>query len=341
MSAELEELQAAPLEHYRLSTLPILLLNVHENCNCRCVMCDIWKRPRGSELDLTSLARHRDSVKALNVQQVVLTGGEPLLHSNFELLCEFFKSCNVRITLLTTGLLLAKRAKVVAKGVDEIIISLDGPKAVHDGIRRVSRAYDLIRSGITVVRRYKPAMPIQARSTVQRVNFLFLRETVKAAKSIGFDSISFLAADVSSTAFNRELVWPVARQNEVALSRAEVNGLEREVALLLEECADEIAQRFIVESPDKLRRIVRRFREHLGEQAPEAPICNAPWVSAVMEVDGTVRPCFFHAPIGSASNKSLGDAINSPIAQQFRRTLDVARNPICKQCVCSLNYKGA
>jgi len=324
----------------KLESLPILLLNVHENCNCRCLMCDIWKRPSGSELEIEGLSRHRDSLRALQVKQAVLTGGEPLLHSRFEALCEFLKSCDLRITLLTTGLLLAKRAECVAKWVDDVIISLDGPPAVHDGIRRVSRGFDLIGIGIAAIRQHRPEMQIQARSTVQRSNFLYLRETVAAAKRLGFDSISFLATDVSSHAFNRELVWPGERQNQVALARTEITALEEETELLVEQYGDEIKERYIVESPEKLRRIARRFREHLGERTPEAPVCNAPWVSVVMEVDGSIRPCFFHRKIGSVETSTLDEAINSAEAQQFRRTLDVARDPTCQRCVCSLNYSG-
>lgn len=328
-------------ESSELRSLPILLLNVHENCNCRCLMCDIWKRPAGSELDVEKFSRHRDSLRALGVHQVVLTGGEPLLHSRFEALCGFLKECDVRITLLTTGLLLTKRAESVAAWVDEIIISLDGPQEVHDGIRRVRQGFDLIRAGMLAVREHRPEMPIQARSTVQRANFRFLRETVAAAQGLGFDSISFLATDVSSHAFNRELVWPGERQNEVALTRAEVADLEDEIERLIEQYGDAIRTRYIVESPEKLRRISRRFREHLGEMPPESPICNAPWVSAVVEVDGAVRPCFFHPTVGSIETATLEEAINSTEAQGFRRTLDVAQNPTCQRCVCSLNYKGA
>ena len=339
MSVELEA--KAQLSHalpHKLTSLPILLLHIHENCNCRCLMCDIWKRPPGLELDLASFRHHRDSIMAMGVQQVVLTGGEPLLHSNFEALCSFLKNCEVRVTLLTTGLLLEKRADIVARSVDEIIISLDGPEAIHDRIRRVTRGFDLIRVGILEIRRHRLEMPIQARSTVQRANFLFLRETVAAAKRLGFDSISFLATDVSSHAFNRELIWPGERQSEVALTVSEIAGLEVEIDLLLEQFRDEIARHYIVEAPEKLRHIVRRFREHVGELTPESPVCNAPWVSAVMEVDGSIRPCFFHRKIGTVETGLLEDAVNSEAAQQFRRTLDIARNPTCQRCVCSLNY---
>jgi MoaA/NifB/PqqE/SkfB family radical SAM enzyme len=88
-----------------------------------------------------------------------------------------------------------------------------------------------------------------------------------------------------------------------------------------------------------MRRIVRRFKEHLGECVPVAPMCNAPWVSAVIEVDGTVRPCFFHQKIGNLDGKTLDQVINGEEARRFRASLDVETNPICQRCVCSLNYK--
>src|ERR1700678_1652949 len=81
----------------RIVSMPILLLNVHVHCNCRCMMCDIWQRTDGKELDLLDFARHRDSIVRLGVRQVVLTGGEPLLHRNLEVLLRFLRECNVRI----------------------------------------------------------------------------------------------------------------------------------------------------------------------------------------------------------------------------------------------------
>lgn len=75
----------------KITTLPILLLHVHEHCNCRCVMCDIWQRTDGKELDLADFARHRESLVRLGVREVVLTGGEALLHRGFEQLFEFLR----------------------------------------------------------------------------------------------------------------------------------------------------------------------------------------------------------------------------------------------------------
>lgn len=323
-----------------ITRLPILLVNVHEHCNCRCMMCDIWKRTEGRELDLEEFSHHRESLRNLGVGNVVLTGGEPLLHRNFSGLCRMLKECEVRITLLTTGLLLARHAAVVAEAVDEVIVSLDGPQEVHDAVRRIKGAFRLLGDGIRAVKASNAALPVRGRSTVQKANHLVLRQTVSAAKALLLDSISFLAADLTSPAFNRELVWPIARQDSIALNREEVGDLHNEMEALIAEHALDIRSHYIFESEGKLRRIVRRFREHLGDLSPVAPVCNAPWVSAVLEVDGSVRPCFFHERIGSVGTATLEQVINSDEARQFRAGLKINENPTCRRCVCSLNYKA-
>ena len=47
-----------------------------------------------------------------------------------------------------------------------------------------------------------------------------------ARQNLAFDQISFLAADVSSTAFNRPEEWAVERKEEVALALSEAVELE-------------------------------------------------------------------------------------------------------------------
>jgi MoaA/NifB/PqqE/SkfB family radical SAM enzyme len=321
-----------------MSALPILLLNIHSQCNCRCVMCDIWKRKDGREFPAADLERHRESIRRLGVKQVVLTGGEPLLNRELLLICKFFRDLDLRITLLTTGLLLQKKADVVALAFDDIIISIDGPPELHNRIRRVPGAFQSIQSGVSSLLARRPGIRIACRTTVQKLNHTHLRATVAAARSLGLTSISFLAADVSSAAFNREEIWSAERQNEIALSGDEVIALEDEIELLIQAHRDDIDRKFISENDAKLRKIAARFRERVEGKPPRAPVCNAPWVSAVVDVDGTVRPCFFHPPIGKLDQLTLEEAINTETARSFRNNLKVESNPTCQRCVCSLNY---
>ena len=320
-----------------LTRLPILILSPHSRCNCRCVMCDIWKNPDAAEISVQDLERHMISVSNMGVEWVVFSGGEPLMHSDLFRLCMLLRRRGIRVTILSTGLLLDRHAAAIAENADDVIVSLDGPRDLHDQIRRVTGAFDRLASGVHAVRARRKEFPVHARCTVQRLNHAALRETVSVAKRIGLNGISFLAADLTSTAFNRLAVWSTDRQMEVGLSREQVVALEAEIdALTLQDDCG----KFVAESAEKLRRIVQHFRAHLGEVPPVAPRCNAPWVSVAVEADGTVRPCFFHAPIGKIdAGTTLGEVINGAEAVRFRNSLDVASNPVCQRCVCSLNWR--
>ncbi len=324
-----------------IEMMPVLVLNVHSRCNCRCLMCDIWKRDEGAEITAATLERHRESLRRLRVEWVVLTGGEPLMHSDLSSLCEFLRELDVRLTLLTTGLLLSRRAAEVATLFDDVIISLDGPRSVHDSVRRVKGSFDLIQLGVSELRGRRSDIRVSARTTVQKMNHRSLRATVLAAKELGLEGISFLAADLTSEAFNRPLLWPIEKLNEVGLSIEEVGALEDELEALIVEFQADLLNGYIAENAAKLRKIAQHFRAHLGLGSAMSPRCNAPWVSAVVETNGAVRPCFFHQPIGNLQAGTFEEIINGEAARAFRRRLDVATNPVCRNCVCSLYMPDA
>jgi MoaA/NifB/PqqE/SkfB family radical SAM enzyme len=324
-------------EHLVVS-MPVLVLNIHSRCNCRCVMCDIWKREGVSEITAEDMDRHREALLTLAVRWVILSGGEPLLHGNLRALCLFFGQMNIRLTLLTTGLLLAKRSVDVSELFDDVIVSLDGPPHIHDSIRRVRGASQLIEDGVSAVHSVRPELKIAGRTTVQKANHNYLCDTVAFAKAIGLNSISFLAADLTSEAFNRPLLWPAERRSEIGLDASEVRALEQETENLIATYHDEIKTGFIVEDAVRLRKITQHFKANLGLTRHEPPVCNAPWVSSVVEPDGSVRPCFFHRPIGNINHAPLDEIVNGEPALSFRRSLSVKDDPTCQRCVCSLNY---
>jgi MoaA/NifB/PqqE/SkfB family radical SAM enzyme len=233
-------------------------------------------------------------------------------------------------------LLLKSQAQAITDSIDDVIVSLDGPPAIHNSIRRVPNAFEQLAEGVRALHRLRPDMPVRARCTVQKANHHSLRAVVAHAKQIGVNSVSFLPADLTSSAFNRSEGWKPDRADRVALLSEEVGALEAEVESLIAENRADFASGFVVETADKLRRIVRHFRAHLGETNNVAPRCNAPWVSAVIEASGYVRPCFFHPVLGNIHIRALPDILNSPEALHFRANLDVEHNEICRRCVCSL-----
>jgi Fe-coproporphyrin III synthase len=319
---------------HRIDHLPVLVIFPHNQCNCRCVMCDIWRIREAQQITPKDLDLHLHSFRKLGVEWVVFSGGEPQLNEKWSYLAHTLRSAGTRVTMLTAGLLLKAQAQTITDCLDEVIVSLDGPPEIHNSIRRVAEAFERMADGVKVIHELRPEMPVRARCTVQKANRRSLRAVVESARQIGLASISFLAADLTSSAFNRPDSWGADRTGRVALNAEEADELEVEIDRLIAE--EEAQPGFVIENPAKLRKIVQHFRAHLGQASEAAPRCNAPWVSAVIEASGDVRPCFFHPVSGNIHHQPLPDIINGPDALQFRANLDVASNPTCRQCVCSL-----
>jgi len=329
------------LAAHQIHVLPVVVIFPHNQCNCRCVMCDIWRIRQAEEITLDDLEKQLNSFRRLGVRWVVFSGGEPQLNEKWSYLAQVLRLAGTRVTLLTAGLLLQSQAQAVVDSVDDVIVSLDGPPEIHNHIRRVRDAFSQVSEGIEALRLLWPEIPIRARCTVQKANHRSLCAVVQSAKEIGFTSISFLAADLTSSAFNRTEAWQPDRVDRVALTSTEVDALESEVEALIREHRDDIDSGFVVESGAKLRLIVRHFRAHLNQAQNVAPHCNAPWVSAVIEASGDVRPCFFHPVVGNIHQQSFTEIVNGPEAMRFRATLDIAGNATCQKCVCSLYIPAA
>jgi MoaA/NifB/PqqE/SkfB family radical SAM enzyme len=93
---------------------------------------------------------------------------------------------------------------------------------------------------------------------------------------------------------------------------------------------------FVAEKPDRLRRLPQYYSAMLGAEPFPAPSCDAPWVSAVVEANGDVRPCFFHPPIGNLRKTAIQEIVRDHL-RDFRADLDVSADERCGRCVCALN----
>ena len=267
----------------------------------------------------------------------MLTGGEPLLHGNLWAFCDRLQESGIRITLVTTGLLIGPHAGSIARSVDEVVVSIDGPPDVHDAIRRVRGAFDRIARGLQALREQVEPPAVVVRSVVQRANYRRLGDTVEAVRALAVDRLSFLAADVTSTAFNRPERWSVDRQADVALQADDLAELASTIAQVEARCADALRNGFVKGGGSTLWRIHDYYAALAGLRDFPPVTCNAPWVSAVMEPTGTIRPCFFHPPYPRVGDGGLTDCLNSPGAVAVRRSLSIGVNETCARCVCSLS----
>jgi MoaA/NifB/PqqE/SkfB family radical SAM enzyme len=321
-----------------IRALPIVILMPHSACNCQCVMCDIWKDNKNlkqlTENDVKGLLA---SLKKFGTREVVMSGGEALLNPNFFRFCEILRQQDIKISLLSTGLSLKRHVEEILTWVDTIIVSLDGNEGTHDRIRNIPNAFRKLREGVQLIKSMESKFRITARTVIHKLNFRNWNLIIDSAKEMGLDQISFLPADVSSHAFNREVLWKDDRQHEILIEENELPELLAITDTIIENYKEDFESGFIAEPPGKFRKIYSYYAAFYNLNPFPYKKCNAPWVSTVIEADGTVRPCFFHEPIGNIRNSSLEEILNSNESIRFRKDLDMETNSTCVKCVCYLN----
>src|SRR5207253_63492 len=170
-------------------------------CNSRCISCDWWRQTGAGDLTLEEIDTVAASLSALGTQLVVFSGGEPLLRPEVFDAARSFRARAITLHLLTSGILLERSAERVVEQFARVCISLDATdEPLYQRIRGVA-ALRTVERGVARLRQLAPRLPVTARSTLQRENFRQVGALIDHAHRLGLDGISFLPADVSSTAF--------------------------------------------------------------------------------------------------------------------------------------------
>ena len=121
--------------------LRALRISVTDRCNFRCSYCmpkevfdkDYQYLPQSALLSFEEIVQVAREFVGLGVQKIRLTGGEPLLRKNLELLIAQLRALRtidgqaLDITLTTNGALLARKAQALKDaGLQRVTVSLDG-----------------------------------------------------------------------------------------------------------------------------------------------------------------------------------------------------------------------
>ena len=171
----LSDVLARPLRDLRIS--------VTDRCNFRCSYCmpsEVFNKdyaflPQTSLLSFEEIARLARIFVAHGVEKIRLTGGEPLLRKNLEVLIEMLASMTtvtgkpLDITLTTNASLLAKKAQSLKDaGLQRVTVSLD---AMDDAIFRRMNDVDFpvadVLRGIEVANKVG-LLPIKINMVVKR-----------------------------------------------------------------------------------------------------------------------------------------------------------------------------
>src|SRR4029078_10695109 len=135
---------------------------------------------------------------------VLLSGGEPLLRPEVFEAAAMFRENDIALHLHTSGVLLERTAADVPRVFSRVIVSLDASTEVlYQAVRGVA-ALTAMERGVARLQRLAPNVPVTARAPPPRSNFRAPAPLIDHARAMALDGISFLPADVFSSAFGRQ-----------------------------------------------------------------------------------------------------------------------------------------
>ena len=111
---------------------------ITEACNLRCRHCEADAgRVDPAQLTTDEALDVAAQLAAAGCRQVNLTGGEPLVRGDWERIARRFADLGVEVTLATNGTLLDEVTieRLLAAGVRNVAVSLDGDRERHDALR--------------------------------------------------------------------------------------------------------------------------------------------------------------------------------------------------------------
>lgn len=140
-------------------------------CNLKCRHCasSATEHRRNNELSTGEALLICDQFPDLFVQEVDLTGGEPLLRTDWHVIARHLHDLHIPVRMVTNGTLLKENAQKIAdSGLTTIGVSLDGLETTHDHIRKRPGLFRKIVDGIEAALHL--GVPVAAITAVNDMN---------------------------------------------------------------------------------------------------------------------------------------------------------------------------
>ncbi|NIN51909.1 MAG: radical SAM protein [Nitrososphaeria archaeon] len=155
-----------------VSHAPVVVWNVTNICNLRCIHCyanSLASKPRG-ELTTEEGLKLIDNLASIGVPLLILSGGEPLLREDIFELCRHAVKSGIKTVFSTNGIDINESVVEALKraGASYVGVSVDGLKKTHERIRGVQGCFDRAMEALELLKESRLKTGI--RFTVNRRN---------------------------------------------------------------------------------------------------------------------------------------------------------------------------
>lgn len=183
-----------------------LNFSITDNCNSRCVMCDVWKTRSKDEMTEADLHRVLSDQLFAQIQHVGVSGGEPTLRTDLVEMIRVIVETLPRLRSLSItshGFQVKRLEKYLPRikaicekhGVDfRLHLSVDGIGEVHNTVRGIPKAFDKTMASNRVAREL--GVTVQWQATISARNVYHVSRLQQVAKDYNADIIFRQATEI-------------------------------------------------------------------------------------------------------------------------------------------------
>ncbi|MBW4085034.1 radical SAM protein [Paenibacillus sp. S150] len=154
-----------------------LSIGITPKCNSKCEYCNNWKDSSSSVPSIEMISGIILDAKELGIEQVLFSGGEPLLHKEFINILRYTRTLELDPLLITNGTMLTDRIiqQLIDSGCQKVGISLD---CLHPDVYRRTRGIGnrVILDHIEHIIAEYPELNLSICCTVHKQNLHHLEE---------------------------------------------------------------------------------------------------------------------------------------------------------------------
>jgi radical SAM protein with 4Fe4S-binding SPASM domain len=286
-----------------------LLFEVTYECNHHCLHCyNVWRTPRaypGGAMTFDETCSLFERLVAENgIEQVTLTGGEPLLYPELPTLVDHLRGLGLHLNLISNGALLDD-AMIECLRPNKIDIFelplLSVNRAVHDELSVSPGAFDRVTRAMVELKAV--GQRVIAVFVATRLNLADFERTLELAFAIGCDGVMFNRFNPGGTGLiHRQRLEATPAEIQTALDQAEAFAREYQFAI---SCG--------VPMPPCVFDLAKYQRLTFGH-------CGAGTARSYYTVDpvGRLRPCN-HSPtiLGDLKRQALTEILAGAALERF------------------------
>ncbi|PIU21935.1 MAG: hypothetical protein COT14_03780 [Candidatus Diapherotrites archaeon CG08_land_8_20_14_0_20_30_16] len=171
-------------------TISTVWLTIISQCNNNCEFC--YYKKRGGIMTLDTIRNFIHLFNKIKPKKIILIGGEPTLHPNFEEIVNMLYNGGFNVFVVTNGLGFSRKSlcKTILPKLKGITISIEGPKDLHNIIVDNQQAYNFIRKAIKNVFNYNIKI-LSTNTAISKSNFSSLSKLIDELYNLGIKRFGY------------------------------------------------------------------------------------------------------------------------------------------------------